>query len=51
MIATLVDTQPADSAGAGGKTPEQTVKELIENEFIKLLPEDFKMPEVEDRLK
>jgi len=51
MIATLVDTQPADSGGAGGKSPEQTVKELIENEFIKLLPDDFKMPEVEDRLK
>jgi len=51
MILTLVDTQPADSGGAGGKSPEQTVKELIENEFIKMLPEDFKMNDVEDRLK
>ena len=51
MISTLIDTQPTDSAGAGGKSPEQTVKELIENEFIKMLPEDFKMQEVEDRLK
>lgn len=51
MIATLIDTQPTDSGGSGGKSPEQTVKELIENEFIKMLPEDFKMQEVEDRLK
>jgi len=51
MILTLVDTQPADSGGSGGKSPEQTVKELIENEFIKMLPEDFKMNDVEDRLK
>lgn len=51
MIATLVDTQPADSGSAGGKSPEQTVKELIENEFLKLLPDDFKMLDVEDRLK
>jgi dynein heavy chain len=27
------------------------VKEIIENEFLKLLPEDFKMLDVEDRLK
>jgi len=51
MIATLIDTQPADAGGAGGKTPEQTVKENIENDFLKLLPDDFKMVEVEDRLK
>jgi len=51
MIATLIDTQPSDAAAAGGKSPEQTVKEVIENEFLKLLPEDFKMLDVEDRLK
>lgn len=51
MIATLIDTQPSDAASAGGKSPEQTVKEVIENEFLKLLPEDFKMLDVEDRLK
>jgi len=51
MIATLIDTQPADSGGSGGKSPEQTVKEMIETEFLKMLPEDFKMLEVEDRLK
>jgi dynein heavy chain, axonemal len=51
MISTLIDTQPADAGGAGGKSPEQTVKEMIENDFLKLLPEDFKMLDVEDRLK
>lgn len=51
MLGTLLDTQPADSAAGGGKSPEQTVKEMIENDFIKLLPEDFKMLEVDDRLK
>jgi len=51
MIATLIDTQPTDAAAGGGKSPEQTVKEIIENEFLKLLPEDFKMLDVEDRLK
>jgi len=43
MIATLVDTQPTDTGGSSGKSPEQTVRELIENEFIKMLPDDFKM--------
>jgi len=51
MIATLIDTQPSDAAAGGGKSPEQTVKEIIENEFLKALPEDFKMLDVEDRLK
>ena len=51
MISTLIDTQPTDSSGAGGKSPEQMVKEMIENEFLKGLPDDFKMQEVEDKLK
>jgi len=51
MIATLIDTQPSDASSGGGKSPEAIVKELIENEFLKQLPEDFKMLDVEDRLK
>jgi len=51
MISTLIDTQPTDSSGSGGKSPEQVVKEMIENEFLKGLPDDFKMTEVEDKLK
>ena len=51
MLATLVDTQPSDAAAAGGKSPEETVKSMIEDEFLKLLPDDFKMLEVDDRLK
>lgn len=33
MISTLIDTQPADASSAGGKSPEQIVKEMIENDF------------------
>jgi len=51
MISTLIDTQPTDGNTAGSKTPEQIVKEMIENEFLKMLPDDFKMNEVEDKLK
>jgi dynein heavy chain len=50
LIAILIDTQPSDAAAAGGKTPEQIVKEMIENDFLKMLPEDFKMQEVVDRI-
>jgi len=51
MISTLIDTQPADASSAGGKSPEQIVKEMIENDFQKILPEDFKMNDVEDKIK
>jgi dynein heavy chain len=50
LIAILIDTQPSDAAAAGGKTPEQIIKEMIENDFLKMLPEDFKMQEVVDRI-
>jgi len=51
MLATLIDTQPSDAAASGGKSPEETVKGMIEDDFIKLLPDSFKMMEVDDRLK
>jgi len=51
MLSTLIDTQPSDGASAGGKSPEETVKSMIEDDFLKLLPDDFKMLEVDDRLK
>lgn len=51
MLATLIDTQPSDAAAAGGKTENETVKDMIEQDFLKLLPEDFKMMDVDDRLK
>lgn len=51
MLATLIDTQPSDAAASGGKTENETVKDMIEQDFLKLLPEDFKMMDVDDRLK
>jgi dynein heavy chain len=51
MLTTLIDTQPSDAAAAGGKSPEETVKSMIEDDFLKLLPDNFKMLEVDDRLK
>jgi dynein heavy chain len=51
MVAVLVETMPKESAGAGGKTREEEVKEKLENELIKLLPPDFNEIEIEERLK
>jgi hypothetical protein len=50
LLQVLIDTQPADAGGAGAKSPEQIVKDMIENDFLKMLPEDFKMVEVVDRV-
>jgi len=50
LISVLIDTQPSDAGGSGGKTPEQVVKEMIENDFLKMLPDDFKLTEVIDRV-
>jgi len=50
LIQVLLDTQPSDAGGAGQKTPEQIVKEMIENDFLKMLPDEFKMQEVIDRI-
>jgi dynein heavy chain len=43
LITTLIDVQPTDTAAAGGKSPEQMVKEMIENEFMKMVPDEFDM--------
>lgn len=43
LISTLIDTQPTDAAAAGGKSPEVLVKEMIENEFSKMVPDEFDM--------
>lgn len=50
LISTLVDTQPTDSGGAGGKSPEQMVKDMIENDFMKMVPEEFDMNYVNGQL-
>ena len=41
MLNTLIDTMPKESGGLGGKTPEETVREKLEHDLIKGLPEDF----------
>lgn len=43
LITTLIDIQPTDTSGGGGKTPEQLVKDMIENDFSKMVPEEFDM--------
>lgn len=50
LLQVLVDTQPSDAGSGGGKSPEQIVKDMIENDFLKMLPENFNMQEVVDRI-
>lgn len=51
MINTLVDTQPKEASGAGGKSREDEVKEKIEKDLLPQLPPDFIDAEVKDRLR
>lgn len=51
MINILVDTQPKDAAAAGGKSPEEEVRERIEKEFLDDLPADFDAAEFKDKIK
>ena len=51
MINTLVDTQPKEASGSGGKSREDEVKEKLEKELISSLPADFLEADVEDRLR
>ena len=41
MLNTLIDTMPKESGGLGGKTPEEIVREKLEQDLIKSLPPDF----------
>lgn len=51
MLATLLETQPKDSAGGAGLSREDIVKEKIEKDLLPLLPNDFNFIEVDDKLK
>jgi len=51
MIAVLVDTQPKESGGGSGKSREEEVKDKLQQELIKLLPNDFVEVEVDEKLK
>jgi len=51
MINVLLDTMPKDAGGGGGMSKEDLVKEKIEKELLPMLPQDFIMMDVNDRLK
>ena len=51
MITTLTDTQPKDSSGSSGKSPEQEVREKIENEMLGDLPNSWNRLEMLENLK
>jgi len=51
MLNTLIDTMPKESGGLGGKTPEETVREKLEQDLIKSLPPDFLEIEYKEQIK
>mmetsp|Transcript_610 Transcript_610/g.1165 ORF Transcript_610/g.1165 Transcript_610/m.1165 type:complete len:1301 (-) Transcript_610:61-3963(-) len=51
MIGTLLDTQPKEASGGGGKSREEEVKEKLEKELLPQLPQSFIWLEVQERLK
>lgn len=51
MISTLLDIQPKEASGGGGKSREEEVKEKLEKELLPQLPNDFVPIEIAERLK
>lgn len=51
MINTLVDTQPKEASGSGGKSKEDEVKEKLERDLLPQLPPDFMEAEYLERLR
>lgn len=51
MINTLLDTQPKESSGGGGKSREEEVMEKLEKELLPGLPQNFVWLEVQEKLK
>lgn len=51
MLATLMETQPKDSAGGAGLSREDIVKEKIEKDLLPIIPNDFNFIEVDDKIK
>jgi len=50
MMAVLMETQPKDAGGSGGKTREEEVKDKIQKELMPQLPPDFIPADVDERL-
>jgi len=51
MINVLVETMPKDQGGGSGKSLEQEVQEKVEQDYMKMMPEDINWMEVTDLLK
>jgi dynein heavy chain len=51
MINVLLDTMPKEAGGAGGMSREDIVKEKIEKELLPMLPVDFIMIDVQEKLR
>merc|ERR1711935_199136 len=50
-INVLVDTMPKESSSASGRSMEDEVKDKLQNELLKLLPNDFIEVDVEEKLR
>ena len=51
LLAILIDTQPKESSGSGGRSREDEVKDKLQSELIKMLPQDFIEVDVDEKLK
>lgn len=50
MINTLIDTMPKESGGESGRTKEDEVREKLELDLIRQLPENFVEQDYKERL-
>jgi len=51
MINTLLDIQPKEASGGGGKSREEEVKDKLEKELLPNLPPDFNPLDVKEKLR
>lgn len=51
MINTLLDTQPKEASGGGGKSREEEVRDKLEKDLLPQLPADFSPLETAERIK
>ena len=50
MINTLIDTMPKEGGGGGGKTKEDEVRDKLEQELIRSLPDNFVEQDYKEKL-
>jgi dynein heavy chain len=50
MINTLIDTMPKEAGGGSGRTKEDEVKDKLEQDLIKQLPENFVEQDYKEKL-